>query len=154
MERHLSPIMGVDNKPEYLSVISSTMCARIRIDDIEVIEQEGRKLHVVTAAREYCFYESMSSILMILAGRAFFRPLRGLIINFDHVRAIEGNTITLHSGQCVNLGKNSTARTRQAYKNYLRKYPPYNLWSAGDYIAAQVHEKPVGVEMSDFSQQS
>ena len=52
MERNFSPIMGNDDMPEYLSVISSSMCARIRIDDIEVIEQEGRKLHIITAARE------------------------------------------------------------------------------------------------------
>lgn len=154
MERHFSPIMGNDDMPEYLSVISSSMCARIRIDDIEVIEQEGRKLHIITAAREYCFYENISSILMILAGRAFYRPIRGLIINFDHVRAIEGNTITLHSGQCINLGKNSTAKTRQAYKNYLRKYPPYSLWGGGEYAAAAVREKPAGIEMSEVSEQN
>ena len=41
--------------PEYISVISSSSCAKIRIDDIEIIEQDGRKLHVITAGRDYTF---------------------------------------------------------------------------------------------------
>ena len=38
--KNFNPIMGNNNMPEYISVISSSQCARIRIDDIEVIEQE------------------------------------------------------------------------------------------------------------------
>lgn len=128
-----NPIMGGHNLPEYISVISGSQCARIRIDDIEVIEQEGRKLHVITHDREYCFYESMKEIIMTLAGRAFYRPIRGLIINFDHVREISGNTISFHSGQVVTMGKNSITRTRSAYRKYLLRYPPYSLWEGDPY---------------------
>ena len=132
--------MGKNNMPEFISVISSSQCARIRIDDIEVIEQEGRKLHIITPEREYSFYESMKALIPTLAGRAFYRPIRGLIINFDHVKDITGNTVSFHSGQCVTMGKNSITRTRSAYKQYLLRYPPYSLWEGGDYgpmIAAE-----------------
>ena len=124
---NFNPITGKTGLPEYISVISASQCARIRIDDIEVIEQEGRRLHVITAAREYCFYENIKELIMTLSGRAFFRPVRGLIINFDHVREISGNSISFHSGQCVTMGKNSITRTRSAYKKYLLRYPPYTL---------------------------
>ena len=35
--------------PEYISVISANNYAKIRIDDIEILEQDGRKIHVITA---------------------------------------------------------------------------------------------------------
>ena len=63
MKRNFYPVMGDDNYPEYLSVISSQKCGRIKIDDIEVIEQEGRKIHIVTAERDYAIYESISGII-------------------------------------------------------------------------------------------
>ena len=137
---NFNPIMGRNDLPEFISVISASQCARIRIDDIEVIEQEGRKLHVVTPEREYSFYENMKELIPVLAGRAFYRPIRGLVINFDHVKDITGNTICFHSGQCVTMGKNSITRTRSAYKQYLLRYPPYSLWEGGDFapmIAAE-----------------
>ena len=138
--KNFNPIMGNHDLPEYISVISASQCARIRIDDIEVIGQEGRKLHVVTPEREYSFYENMKELIPVLAGRAFYRPIRGLVINFDHVKDITGNTICFHSGQCVTMGKNSITRTRSAYKQYLLRYPPYSLWEGGDFapmIAAE-----------------
>lgn len=139
--RNFNPIMGLNNMPEFISVISGSQCARIRIDDIEVIEQEGRKLHVITPYREYSFYESLKELIPTLAGRAFYRPIRGLIINFDHVKEISGNMISFHSGQCVTMGKNSITRTRSAYKKYLLRYPPYSLWEGGEYAPMIASEK-------------
>ena len=140
MEKQFYPVKGNGGMPEYISVISSSQCGRIRIDDIEVIEQEGRKLHIITAEKDYSFYERLSELIPTLIGRAFYRPIKGLIINFDHVKDITGNTICFHSGQCVTMGKNSITRTRSAYKKYLLRYPPYSLWEGGDFapmIAAE-----------------
>ncbi|MBR0399275.1 MAG: LytTR family transcriptional regulator DNA-binding domain-containing protein [Mogibacterium sp.] len=75
---------------EFISVISSNQCARIRIDDIELIEQEGRRVHVVTPEKDYTFYESMAAIVKLLANRGFYRPMKGMIINLDHVKDISG----------------------------------------------------------------
>ena len=130
---NFTQIMGPNGLPEYLAVISASRCARIRVDDIEAIEQEGRKLHVITAEREYSFYENMKKLLPALAGRAFFRPIKGLIINFDHVKEISATAICFHSGQCVTMGKNSVTRVRAAYKKYLLSFPPYCLWEPGEY---------------------
>ena len=67
--------------PEYISVISTNSYAKIRIDDIEVLEQSGRKIRVRTANKEYTFYGVMNTIAESLAERAFFRPLKRMIIN-------------------------------------------------------------------------
>ena len=114
--------------PEYISVISASNCAKIRIDDIELIEQDGRKLHVVTSDKDYSFYGGLNTIAESLADRAFYRPIKKLIINLDHIRDISGYCINFSSGQSIAMGKNALAATKKAYKRYLLRYPPYTLW--------------------------
>ena len=118
----------LNSLPEYISVISSSSCAKIRIDEIEIIEQEGRKVHVITAARDYSFYGGLDAIAESLVERAFYRPIKRLIINLDHVSDITKNSINFMSGQSVSLGKNAVQSTRRAFKKYLLRYPPYTMW--------------------------
>ena len=115
--------------PEYISIVSSTQCARVKIADIMCVEQEGRKLHIITAEKDYTLYENMSNIISSLAERAFYRPMKCLIINFDHVKDITGGFVSFFSGQTVTMGKNSASRTRKAFRKYLMRYPPYNMWN-------------------------
>lgn len=114
--------------PDYISIIGSGSCAKIRIDDIEIIEQDGRKLHVITASKDYTFYGGLNAIADSLAERAFFRPMKSMIINLDHVKDITGAYINFNSGQCITMGRNAVNMTKRAYKRYLMKYPPYSLW--------------------------
>lgn len=114
--------------PEYISIVSASRCAKIKIDDIEIIEQEGRKIHIVTAERDYAYYERMNSVALMLVGRSFYRVMKGLIINFDQVREVKGYYVSFYSGQIVTMGKNSMSKTKQAYKRYLLKYPPFTDW--------------------------
>ena len=121
-------LRGLRKPPEFISVISSNHCARIRINDIEMIEQDGRRIHIVTAERDYSFYGSLNSIAVSLADRAFYRVFKSLIVNFDHVRDIRGISVNFNSGQSMTLGRNAICKTRKAYKRYLMKYPPYTFW--------------------------
>ncbi|MBE6019526.1 MAG: LytTR family transcriptional regulator [Clostridiales bacterium] len=114
--------------PEFISVISSNSCAKIRIDDIEVLEQDGRRIHVITAAKDYTFYGGLNMIAGSLAERAFYRPIKRLIINLDHVSDINSYSINFRSGQSVSLGKNALLSTKRAFKRYLLRYPPYTMW--------------------------
>ena len=136
--------------PEYISVISSNKCAKIKIEDIEVIEQEGRKVHVITAAKDYSFYGCLNTLANSLAERAFYRPIKGLIINFDHMKDISGSTITFNSGQCVSMGKNSISKTRSAFKKYLMNYPPYSLWERPGNQAMSVAEVRIDEEKDNI----
>ena len=126
--------------PDYISVISASECARIKISDIEIIEQDGRRIHVVTAERDYSFYGSLNSIAVSLADRAFYRILKSMIVNFDHVKDITGISINFNSGQSVTVGRNTIIKTRKAYKRYLMKYPPYSLWDPIQMCAIGVYE--------------
>ena len=128
--------------PEFISVISTNHCAKIRIDDIEVIEQDGRKLHVVTSGKDYSFYGGINTIAESLTERAFFRPIKKMIINLDHVKDISGFYINFNSGQSIAMGRNALANTKRAYKRYLLRYPPYTLWEPVASSASAVAEIP------------
>lgn len=126
--------------PEYISVISSNKCAKIKIEDIEVIEQEGRKVHVITAAKDYSFYGCLNTLANSLAERAFYRPIKRLIINLDHISDISSYSINFTSGQSVALGKNALLSTKRAYKRYLLRYPPYTIWEPMELSGGSVSE--------------
>ena len=132
--------------PEYISVISANKCAKIKIDAIEVIEQEGRKVHVITAAKDFSFYGGLNTIANSLAERAFYRPIKRLIINLDHISDISNYSINFTSGQSVALGKNALLSTKRAYKKYLLRYPPYTIWEPMELSGASVSEPYAGEE--------
>lgn len=114
--------------PEYISVISGKKCAKIKIDDIELVEQNGRKLRVITPARDYEFYGTLNALATVLCERAFYRPMKTMIINLDQVSDISGYTINFYSGQTLTIGKNALANMKKAFKKYLLRYPPYTIW--------------------------
>ena len=136
--------------PDYISVISASECAKIRISDIELIEQDGRRIHVVTAERDYSFYGSINSIAVSLADRAFYRILKSMIVNFDHVKDITGISINFNSGQSATVGRNTIIKTRKAYKRYLMRYPPYSLWDPIQMSAVGVYESSDNFKESSY----
>lgn len=114
--------------PEYISVISAKKCAKIKIDEIELIEQDGRKLHVMTPGMDYEFYGGLNTIAEALCERAFFRPMKTMIVNLDQVSDISGYDINFYSGQTLTIGKNALSNMKKAFKQYLLRYPPYTIW--------------------------
>lgn len=127
MRVNVRPIYNEDDrvKPRMITIISAAKVARVRLDDIELVEKDGRVLHIVTADRDYSVYESMATIDAMLKDDNFFRPIKGLIINFDHVRDIDDGYVNFESGQSVVLGHNNICRTRNEFRRYLMSYPPY-----------------------------
>ena len=114
------------NKKDYLSVMSGTTMALIRIDDIEYIERRGRKTYIQMGHKRYTTTEKIQILAEELAGRAFFRSMDSLIINFDRVERMEADGIYFVSGHVFSMGKNNMAKTRRAYKKYLLRFPPYS----------------------------
>ena len=114
--------------PTMISIITSRQCARISIEDIEMVEQVGRVVHIVTADKDYSVYEYIDTIASYLEGRGFYRALNSIIINFDHVKDMEDFYIYFRSGQCATMGRNAFNKTRSAYRKYLQEYPRYMVW--------------------------
>ncbi len=111
---------------EYLSVMSGTTMALIKIEDIEYIERRGRRSYIQMEHKRYATTEKIQVIASQIGGRAFFRAMDSLIINFDHVERMEADGIYFSSGHVFSMGKNNMAKTRKAYKMYLLRFPPYS----------------------------
>ena len=97
-------------------------------------------MHVITAAKDFTFYGSLNTIAGSLAERAFYRPIKRLIINLDHISDISNYSVNFHSGQSVALGKNALLSTKRAYKRYLLRYPPYTIWEPMEMSGGSVSE--------------
>ena len=129
-EKNIRPICLDIKDPEratMISIITAKSCARIHIDDIEYIEQDGRKLEIMTCELQYSVYEHIDNLAPYIKSKSFFRALKGTLINFDRVRNIEEDTIYFESGKSISMGRNNICKTRNAFKKYLRQYPIYRL---------------------------
>ena len=108
-----------------LSIITAKSCAKIYIDDIEYIEQVGRKIELVTADLKYSVYDNLSSLLPYFRSKGFYRSMQSLLVNFEQVRNIEEDCVYFQSGNLVSMGRNNICRTRNAFRRYLQQYPSY-----------------------------
>ena len=108
-----------------LSIITASSCARIYIDDIEYIEQVGRKVELVTVDLQYSVYENICNLIPYFTGKNFYRPMKGTLLNFEQVKNIADYTISFESGKSITMGRNNICKTRNAFKKYLQQYPGY-----------------------------
>lgn len=127
----------LNDRIEYVSIITNKICTRVRIDDIEMIEREGRRIHILTGQDEFICYEKIETLAPLLVNRAFFRAKSGLIVNFRLVNRLADQEIVFMSGRTCVIGRNNYIKTRAAYKRYLLGYPPF----VDEFSCAQVAEK-------------
>ena len=106
-------------KEEYILVLTQTVAARIKIDDIVFIERDKRKIRIVTDLEEYEYYEKLENIEPLL-DRRFFPCLKGCYINLEKVASMRERRITFEGGQVVYLGRENFLKTMQYYKIYLK----------------------------------
>lgn len=105
--------------------MSNKRCAKVPIKDIEAIEQEGRKLHIITGNDEFVCYEKIDRVAPLLLNKNFYRPMKSLIVNFDKVKEVTSQEVSFYSGQSISMGKNNLCKLRGAYKRFLKNYPPF-----------------------------
>lgn len=115
--------MSKDEK-ERISVINSKTCEQIKVKDIEMIEQVGRRVHVITDKGESYYYGKIRNLDTALDDD-FYHALNGCIVNFTKVTKMESQLIYLESGLVCEIGRNNFIKTKQAYKDYLHKFPPF-----------------------------
>lgn len=107
-------------------IISGNTFARIKFNDIEMIEQIGRKIKLCTESEEYIFYDKMNDIASVLIGSTFYRAMKSLIVNFDKMVNIRDGVLLFESGRKFAIGRNNYLILKRSFKNYLMKYPPYS----------------------------
>lgn len=113
-------------KPDAISIMSNTRCAKVPIDDIEAIEQEGRRLHIITGMDDYICYERIDKVAPLLINRNFYRAMKSIIVNFDRVKEVTSQEVIFVSGQSMAMGKNNLSKLRKAYRSFLQSEGEYS----------------------------
>lgn len=123
---------------DVISIINSRLCAKIPVKQIEAVEQEASKLHIITSDHEYEVYESIETIAPILLENDFYRVMKKVIINFDLVREISNQMVKFYSGSSYRIGRNNYYELKRAFKEYLRRFPPYFCQEQANELEEQV----------------
>ncbi len=109
-----------------IPVITKDRYYKIRVEDVEFIEQCEKYLFVMTVEHEeYKFKGRIEDLVETLSGRSFYRVMKKLVVNFDNVEYMSDCTINFCSGISYGIGRNNFLKARRAYKNYLYGYPPF-----------------------------
>ena len=114
-----------NKKPDTLTIVTNKICARVKVDDIELIEQAGRKLSIFTDQEEFVCYDRLEALAPVLVNKAFFRAKKGLVLNFSRVVRLQDQEVFFDSGRVYCLGRNNYIKTKNAFKSYLLGYPPF-----------------------------
>lgn len=107
-----------------ISIITGSRISRVRVDEIEAVEQDGRKLHIMTGEEDFACYASIDSLCEALLNTGcFYQPMKKLLINFDKVTDVIDNEIRFVSGASLIMGRNKVSELKKEFKEYLLGYP-------------------------------
>ena len=128
---------GVNKNGELstICIVGASKCSRIKVEDIEMVEKDGRKVNIYTADDVYEVYDKINVIAEKLVERGFYRALKSVIINFDKVKEIDTSFITFESGRGYVIGRNNLIKTKKAFRRYLMSYPPFMNWEPQSSLA-------------------
>ena len=113
--------------PDYICIMSNTRFAKVQIDEIEMIERISRKLNIYTGDTKHVCYEKIERVIPLLAGRSFYRAMKGVVINFERVKEVTTQEVIFVSGRKYLMGKNNLTKLRRAFRSYLLQYPQFNI---------------------------
>jgi len=105
---------------KFVPVITKQYSRKVNIKDIVYIQQQQRRLAIVTDDETFICYERMDNIMENLDDR-FFRVMKKLTINLEKVVMAKDQRLFFENGTSVYLGKENFVKTKQKFAGYLRK---------------------------------
>ena len=90
----------------------------VPVDCITYLENQKRKVIVHTREGAFEEYGRLTEISKELDDR-FYQCHRSYVINFEHVSAMAEGRIAFDDGSSIYLGRNTFARTRRKFEEYL-----------------------------------
>ena len=102
----------------YIVVSNGKFVAKVKINDILLIERNARKVRIVTARETYEYYERLENIHPFL-DPGFYPCLQNCYVNFEKVKVMQEQKIIFEDGYVFYLGRANFVKTRQAFKKYL-----------------------------------
>jgi len=107
-------------REEFIPFIQKGETCKIFIERIIAIEQNLRKIVVVTEEGKYSWYGKITDLSGYLDGR-FLRCHSSYIINMDKVIRMREQTIFFENGYTLMMGREKYAPTRHYYNEYILK---------------------------------
>lgn len=104
---------------KFVPVITKQYSRKVNIEDIVYIQQQQRRLAIVTDDETFLCYERMDNIMDNLDER-FFRVMKKLTINLDKVLMVKEQHLFFENGMSVYLGKENYVKAKQKFAGYLR----------------------------------
>ena len=104
----------------YIPVITKQYSCKVNIEYIVYIQQQQRKLAIVTDDETFVYYEKMDNVVELLDGR-FFRSMKKLVINLEKILMVKEQKVRFQNGTDIYLGRENYIKTKQRYAAYLKK---------------------------------
>ena len=105
----------------YITLVKRGSIERVEISSICYIQQQQRKLEILTAKRErYRVYGQVRDYEDCLdEGFVFIRKYT--VVNLSHVKKMENCWITFANDECLWVGKNNFIKARRMFNDFLEK---------------------------------
>lgn len=103
----------------YLPVITKQYSLKIKTENIVYIQQQQRRLAIVTDDETFMCYENMDNIMSCL-DQEFYRVMKKLTVNLSKIKAAQEQCLIFEGGQKLYLGKENYVRAKQKFAAYLR----------------------------------
>ena len=109
---------------KFLPVVNRKDCCKVWLDDVVYIENEGRRLKIVTDEKEFYIYAKLSDLEKYFSGEpCFFSAMKRLVVHFDHVSSMKNQVICFSNGTEYPLGRVNYLKTKQTFVNYMHASP-------------------------------
>ena len=102
----------------FIPFVNRSETSKIYIDRIMLIEQELRKINIVTDEGQYSRYGKIAELSEYLDGR-FLRCHNSYIINMDKVVKMREQTIFFENGFSIMMGRDKFLFAKQSFANYM-----------------------------------
>ena len=95
---------------------------RLDVNALSYVEVRGRYCHFHTSGGEEVVIRCrLLDVERRLEGQRFLKPHRSFLVNADHVRCVDRNSVRLDDGSEVPLSRSRVTETRQELMRYVRE---------------------------------
>ena len=106
---------------KYIPFVNRKDCCKILLKDILYLENDARRVRIMTTEGAYCQYAKLSDLEPYFREEScFFPAMKSLIVNFDYVSAMKNQIIYFNDGTEYPIGRSNYLRTKHKFVSYLR----------------------------------
>ena len=105
---------------KFIPIVNRKECCKVWLDDVVYIENESRRVKIVTDEKEFYLYAKVSDLSPYFDSDERFYPcMKGMVVNFDRVSSMKDQIIYFRNGMQYMLGRTNYLKTKQTFVNYM-----------------------------------